>query len=351
MRPLWKPPPPAQQDPSAAAGAGPDPPPRGAEEREGREGPGRGHREPGDWEWRCGEGRARLAGPACACRVAAWVPVTGAVACEGPREAGNSSGEDLLNEVTDGECPPSPRGGAGLGRDKRRGGRGGGGDVTGAGWRAARNRLPASEPSACQPRAPPSPSRVSSVGAKARARTPGALHTPRTPRGRRTGGPSLSQPYGPCAPRYPAPASRRPSPGLPSRDAAPSPMRSCGRCRDPSDTAAVPSPGSGSGASTRDRSRLPAGRRQPDREPAPGAPPPRRPLRRRPVTQLHLCCDWSTFNERLGEGPPLLRPCHSATRAHIRGSDWCGCDWCPLESINHTSSPSRRVIGGRDSGR
>lgn len=58
--------------------------------------------------------------------MAACVPVTGVIVCEGPRSAKFlclSVGEDpnpipqnLLNEVTDGESPPSQMGGEGRGR-------------------------------------------------------------------------------------------------------------------------------------------------------------------------------------------------------------------------------------------
>lgn len=103
-----------------------------------------------------------------------------------------------------------------------------------------------------------------------------------------------------------------PLPGPPSPRSAPSPVRSCGRRRGPS-ISRCPLP----------RLRLrrlhsgqesPARRpRQRDREPAPTAPPPGFPLYCLPVTQVRLCYDWTSLNERPGDSHPFSAP---VTRPH-----------------------------------
>lgn len=192
------------------------------------------------------------------------------------------------------------KGAAGRGRKGVRAGEGVG-DVTSAGCLA------------CSETPPPGATQSDPTQPDPRRRHP----APGRPRASRTRAPLAEEAMDPRCPNPPAPRTcllDAPPPGPPSPRSAPSPVRSCGRRRGPSvSRCPLPRLRLGSAASTRDRSRLPAGRRQRDREPAPTAPPPRFPLYRLPVTQPRLGCDWTPFNERPGDSHPFSAP---VTRPH-----------------------------------
>lgn len=140
------------------------------------------------------------------------------------------------------------------------------------------------------------------------------------------------EPMGPQCPNPPTPgplASLRPRSRDPRVLARPSPVRSCGHRRGPSDSR-CPLP------RLQLRS-LHSGQESPARRPQtagrgtrPTAPPPRHPLHRLNVSHLSLCCNWTTFSEWLSDSrlfsAPVTRP-HAHTFQAVIGVCMIGPLW------------------------